>query len=170
MKVIIISDSHLNRNILEVIHERHSQESELFIHCGDSQLMATDEVLKKYKTVRGNCDMDISIPLTQTITVTPKHTMYVTHGHLCDVKYSIHRLHYKALEANANIVCFGHSHEISCELIDGILYLNPGSVLLPRNTREKTYVQLELDETNQAQVIFLEAETGKHLGSYTFNL
>ena len=55
-------------------------------------------------------------------------------------------LSYKAAEAGANIVCFGHSHVLGAEVIGGTLFLNPGSIRLPRGRIEKTYVILELVE------------------------
>jgi putative phosphoesterase len=53
-------------------------------------------------------------------------------------------LKYKAQETGADIVCFGHSHILGAEVIDHTLYLNPGSIRLPRERLEKTYVILDL--------------------------
>ncbi len=168
MKAIIVSDSHLNSQVLSTIRERHLAEGELFIHCGDSQLMANATALEGYLTVRGNCDMDLSLPNEHIISIDDRYTLLVTHGHLYDVKYSVHRLHYKALESQANVVFYCHSHEIGCELIDQTLYLNPGSVLLPRNTREKTYARVTFGD--EVIVEFLVVETGAVLSTHTFKL
>ena len=51
---------------------------------------------------------------------------------------------YKAQEVNADIVCFGHSHVFGAEVIGSTLFLNPGSIRLPRERFEKTYVILDL--------------------------
>ena len=42
---------------------------------------------------------------------------------------------------------------------EGILFLNPGSVVLPRNTKEKTYAIITA-ETDELEVIYLEVSTG----------
>ena len=46
-------------------------------------------------------------------------------------------LKYKAEEVNADIVCFGHSHVLGAEVIDGRLFLNPGSIRLATGTSGK---------------------------------
>jgi hypothetical protein len=56
------------------------------------------------------------------------------------------KLKYKAQEVKADIVCFGHSHVLGAEVIDGTLFINPGSIRLPRERTEKTYVILNLLE------------------------
>ena len=61
----------------------------------------------------------------------------VTHGHLFNVKSGLMKLRYKALEQNANIVCFGHSHILGIEKVDDILFINPGSIRFPREGEKK---------------------------------
>lgn len=46
-------------------------------------------------------------------------------------------LTYRAKELNAQIVCFGHSHILGAEMMDHILFINPGSLLKPRGHKEK---------------------------------
>ncbi len=52
-KVLIVSDSHGLTKELEDLRERHGKEVELMIHCGDSQLMPTDQAISGYLTVYG---------------------------------------------------------------------------------------------------------------------
>ena len=54
------------------------------------------------------------------------------------------------------------------EMNEGILFLNPGSVVLPRNTKEKTYAIITA-ETDELEVIYLEVSTGDALIRQTFN-
>ncbi|MGL4337668.1 MAG: YfcE family phosphodiesterase [Turicibacter sp.] len=159
MKIVIVSDSHLNDKVLTTIRNRHLEEANIFLHCGDSQLMSGHPALEGYVVVRGNCDFDLALPTEYISSLDETHTLFMTHGHLFDIKYSVHRLHYKALELGANIVCFGHSHFIGCEVVDGIAYINPGSVVLPRNTREKTYAILTIEQN--ITVSFVEVSTGE---------
>ncbi|MCM2531475.1 metallophosphoesterase [Neobacillus pocheonensis] len=141
-KILIVSDSHGLTKELEVLRERHVQEVDLMIHCGDSQLMPDEKYISGYSTVMGNCDFG-GYPI-ETITEVAGRKIFVTHGHKYSVKTSLMKLKYKAQEFRANIVCFGHSHVLGAEVIDGILFLNPGSIRLPRERFEKTYIILDL--------------------------
>jgi putative phosphoesterase len=142
-KILIVSDSHGLTKELEVLKERHRNEVDLMIHCGDSELMVDERPMDGFAAVRGNCDFDARYPIDRLEVVGGKK-IYVTHGHKHSVKTSLMSLHYRAREVEADIVCFGHSHILGTEMIDGILFINPGSILLPRERREKTYVILEL--------------------------
>ncbi|MEH7176414.1 metallophosphoesterase family protein [Neobacillus vireti] len=143
-KILVVSDSHGLTEELEEIRERHLNNVDLMIHCGDSEIMPDEEVMKGYLTVRGNCDFD-NYPL-ETTTMVAGRKLFITHGHKYSVKTSLMNLSYKAAEVAANIVCFGHSHVLGAEVIGGTLYLNPGSIRLPRGRIEKTYVILDLLE------------------------
>ena len=89
------------------------------------------------------------------------------YGHFYHVKMSLEKLHYKALELGANIVCYGHSHCIAVEKINGVLFINPGSIVFPRNTIEKTYAILTIGE-KELIVEILNAINGEILLNYKF--
>lgn len=141
-KVLIISDSHGLTKELEIIRERHLNEVDLMIHCGDSELTPDDQAIAGYVTVMGNCDYG-GYPLETTAEAGGKK-FFITHGHRYSVKSTLMNLKYKAQEVHADIVCFGHSHLLGAEVIDHTLFLNPGSIRLPRERLEKTYVILEV--------------------------
>ena len=50
--------------------------------------------------------------------------MYLTHGHMMA---SFLSLAYRAKEKGAKVALFGHTHEAMCEMMDGVMLLNPGS-------------------------------------------
>ena len=141
-KVLIVSDSHGLTSELEIIRERHLNEVDLMIHCGDSQLMPDNKAISGYFTVAGNCDFG-DFP-EELISDVGGKKFFITHGHRYSVKSSLMNLTYKAQEVKADIVCFGHSHVLGAEAVDGTLFVNPGSIRLPRGRFEKTYVILEL--------------------------
>ncbi|WP_419956005.1 metallophosphoesterase [Neobacillus niacini] len=141
-KVLVVSDSHGLTNELEILRERHMNEVDLMIHCGDSEMMPDDKVMNGYLTVKGNCDFG-GFPL-ETTTEIAGRKFFITHGHRYSVKASLMNLQYKAAEMGADIVCFGHSHVLGAEIIGNTLFLNPGSIRMPRARNEKTYVILEL--------------------------
>ena len=78
------------------------------------------------KKVRGNCDIDKAFPDEVDFDLDGV-TVFVTHGHLFNVKTSILSLSYRAKEVGAQIACFGHSHILGAEMIDDVLFLNPGA-------------------------------------------
>jgi uncharacterized protein len=154
MKVLIMSDSHGLTTEIDEITNRHLDETKLVIHCGDSELSKEHSELRLFKGVKGNCDLDSELP-NELIEDLNGKTLYMTHGHLFNVKASLMNLKYRALEVNANIVCFGHSHIAGAEMIDGILFINPGSVRLPILRKQKTYAILDLKE-KVAKVTFFD--------------
>lgn len=161
MKVLIVSDSHgLTKELVE-LKKKYRTKVEAMIHCGDSELDGADEAMAEYIAVQGNCDFDSSFQNDQLITINGS-SFYVTHGHLYNVKMSLMNLRYRAEEVGANVVCFGHSHIAGAELIDNILYINPGSIRLPRLRKEKTYAILEVDEAKNCVVRFFSID-GKEI-------
>lgn len=144
-KVLVVSDSHGLTKELNMLRERHSEDVNLMIHCGDSELTPADGAISSYLTVMGNCDFGGGYPL-ETMAEVAGRKFFITHGHRYSVKTSLLNLKYKAQEVNADIVCFGHSHVLGAEVIGSTLFLNPGSIRLPRGCLEKTYVILDLQD------------------------
>ncbi|MCU9594652.1 metallophosphoesterase [Caldibacillus thermolactis] len=142
MKILICSDSHGLTDELIELKKRHG-DMDYYIHCGDSELTGDHPALDGYRVVKGNCDFGSDFP-EQLMLRAEDHTILVTHGHRYQVKSNLINLRYKALEENANIVCFGHSHMLGFEMVDDILFINPGSLRLPRGRSEKTYIILEI--------------------------
>ncbi|MCP3741261.1 metallophosphoesterase [Rossellomorea sp. BNER] len=169
MKLLIVSDSHGSTEILQELATLYSDSVDAMIHCGDSELTADNPIIADFLTVRGNCDIDARFPdiLVKEITGV---NIFVTHGHLFNVKMSLMNLNYKAKENEAQLVFFGHSHTLGAEMMEGTLFLNPGSILLPRGRREKTYALVEV-ENSKVIVRFLD-ENHKELVdlSATFSL
>ncbi|KHD86926.1 metallophosphoesterase [Heyndrickxia ginsengihumi] len=157
MKLLIVSDSHgLTSELLE-LKERYGKEVDAMIHCGDSELQADQEEIKDFLTVRGNCDYERKFPL-DIKTEIEGNNIFVTHGHHYNVKMTLMNLSYKAKEVNADFVFFGHSHILGAEMIDNRLFLNPGSLLMPRGRVEKTYAIVEKTE----QTIRISFYTDRH--------
>ncbi|TCI65709.1 metallophosphoesterase family protein [Exiguobacterium sp. SH0S2] len=158
MRFLVVSDSHGLTDELSTIFTRHETEIEDAFHCGDSQLALVDEHLLPYRTVRGNCDFGGDLPL-ERVEATPEGTVLIVHGHHHDVKFDLNRLRYRAEEIGANVVLYGHSHVAGAVIEDGVLYVNPGSIRMPRGRSDKTYALIDLD-AGQAAVRFYRSEDG----------
>jgi putative phosphoesterase len=169
-KALIVSDSHGLRKELIELKERHEKEVELMIHCGDSELQTNAKELEGFVTVIGNMDyLGQELP-KEAIELLDSKCIYITHGHLYDVKMSHMSLAYRAEETGASIVCFGHSHVAETYEKEGMIFINPGSIRLPRGGFEKTYAILEV-EKNDVSVSFysMQGERINHL-SKQFNV
>lgn len=145
MKVLIVSDSHGLKKELVMIKDRHRDEVEAMIHCGDSELAADSPEMKDFIAVQGNMDYIAPDMPTEAIELIGDTCFYVTHGHLNNVKMSLVSLTYKGEETGAKITCYGHTHAAHSFEQNGRVYINPGSIRLPRERFEKTYCICEVD-------------------------
>ncbi|MBW8350240.1 metallophosphoesterase [Bacillus sp. IITD106] len=157
MKLLVVSDSHGNKAVLEDLKAKYKDQVDAMIHCGDSELSADDSVLEGFTVVRGNCDMDSAFPNERILELNDS-VIFVAHGHLHRIKSSLLTISYRAKEVGADFVFFGHSHLLGAEMIDGALYLNPGSILLPRGGNEKTYAIVTKDHSK----IVVQFFNGRH--------
>ncbi|GGH83672.1 putative phosphoesterase [Pullulanibacillus pueri] len=150
MKLLVVSDSHGLENELQIISERHP-EAEMLIHCGDSELEMTHLAMTGYQGVAGNCDWPgAGYPNDRIIDLEDgAMKVFVTHGHLYNVKMTEMNLIYKAEEVGANLVCFGHTHYAGSEQTNGMIVLNPGSIRMPRGRKEPTYALLDWDRSKR---------------------
>jgi uncharacterized protein len=139
-RIAVMSDSHGDTETVRHFLDRQS-DSEHLIHCGDSELPAEDPLLEAMNAVKGNCDPD-GLPEYRMLEA-GGYRVLVTHGHMDRVKTGLMPLRYRAEEAGADIVLFGHTHLYGAEVLDGILFVNPGSTHRPPPGRPATYAVIE---------------------------
>lgn len=142
MRLLIMSDTHGDAEVIKTVREYYPQ-VDAVVHCGDSELPYDHIYLQGVERVRGNCDRDARFP-DEKLFELGETTVFVTHGHLFNVKSTLLSLTYRAKELGANVCCFGHSHLLGAEMIDDTLFINPGSLLKPRGRREKSFVVLDI--------------------------
>lgn len=128
MKIGIVSDTHrLVRNMDKAIP--YLENCDLIIHAGDNYSDARyiyGETGVNVMAVVGNCDFEDAED--ELLFDFGGKKFFVCHGHRYDVKYGTKFLQTKAEREGADIVVFGHSHETFSEVINGTLYINPGSL------------------------------------------
>lgn len=141
MKYMIISDIHGNiKNLCTVLEIFKSEKCDKLILLGDLYNYRSDyykqDIIDKLNSignkiiaVRGNCDYDIdelhfSMPYKYTL----DNNIFITHGHLYDIQ--------DLLDLNENIIVSGHTHIAKIEKINNKLFLNPGSISIPRRGDE----------------------------------
>lgn len=163
-KVLIISDSHgLTKEISE-IKSRHQIDH--LIHCGDSELEKGHPVLEDMINVRGNCDFDNNLQYIEQLDVAGLH-FFITHGHLYDVGLNLENLYDHAYGNNAQVVCYGHTHVAGAQKIDDILFVNPGSIRLPRQRKEKSYAIMEWENFDHIHINFY-TNNGKKIDDLSY--
>lgn len=164
MQLLVMSDTHGDASVIEKVRAFYPQ-MDAVIHCGDSELPHDHDVLKDMVIVRGNCDRDKHFQEEIVLSVDGVK-IYVTHGHLYNVKHSILNLSYRAQEVGADIVLFGHSHILGAEVVGGVLFVNPGSLLLPRGRKEKSFAIIEKKEANW--IVTFYTDHNEKIATHTF--
>ena len=140
MKILVASDNHFNKQALKDIVNIH-QDCDMYLHCGDSDLSPVE--LKPFVAVKGNNDFFGDFPKFRVID-TPKHSFYITHGHLegCDYR----RMGENAKKAGCDIVLYGHTHIYDDTIEDGIRFINPGSLSHNRDYTTPCYALITIDD------------------------
>ncbi len=128
MKVLVLSDSHGSLgNMCEAVEK---QNPDAVIHLGDffrdAEDLASAYETPEYYRVSGNCDYGFGMKKSLTVTLGGVR-MFLTHGHLYDVKHELESLHRQAQLAGAQIALFGHTHRPLVEFRSGIWLMNPGT-------------------------------------------
>ena len=103
-----------------------------------------NEKKEKLLCVRGNCDAEVDqmvleFPMLADYAVLPvgRRLIYATHGHIYHVK-NLPPL------APGDVLLHGHTHVPAwTEFGQGNLYLNPGSVSIPKENSPHSYMTLE---------------------------
>jgi len=130
MKICVFSDSHgYADNMISAIH---LEKPELCFFLGDGE-RDIEKVEERFPdipvyAVRGNCDFR-STYKSSLICEVEGVRIFATHGHLSNVKYEydLETLTSQAIEAEARIALFGHTHDQHLSESRGVTLLNPGS-------------------------------------------
>lgn len=149
MRVIALSDTHGQFNdINRILHIL--KKSELIIHCGDYVADAayiTKALGLPVISVKGNGDFASFAETDRQITVLG-HKIFITHGHKYNVKLGISQLLQYAESIRAGIVMYGHTHKAEINYINGIWFINPGTLGGVRGDGKKTYVVIDIEESS----------------------
>lgn len=157
MKIAVISDSHYNEKSIKLI-QNHLKDIDILLHCGDG---APDvNYIKNFFSgeiyaVRGNCDITSEYPIERIIEIEDKK-IYITHGHMYNVKSEYNTIFYKGKEVNADIVLFGHTHKAMISNYDNLIIMNPGSIALPYGRDRKTMGIIEILNDSKIEAKLIE--------------
>ena len=158
MKVLIASDIHGSYYYAQKLIEKADKNKvdaivllgDLYYHGPRNPLpkdyapMKVCELLNTKKdilrVIRGNCDAEVDQMISQfqfvndlTFVSGDGIKFFFTHGHHLDEI---------PFEKGTNVVFYGHTHVFKVEKKDDILFINPGSVSIPRNDESRNYILL----------------------------
>lgn len=151
LKILVVSDTHgYQKNLLHVL--KKVKPIDLLVHCGDLEgdvASIEREAGCEVIIVAGN--NDYGYPYEKVLTFQAgTHKVVVTHGHKYSIYAGLDALYYLARENEADIVMFGHIHRPVLKREDGVTFLNPGSLSLPRQeNRRPSYAIMEVDDKNE---------------------
>ena len=161
MKIGIVSDSHGNTSVFEdMLAMPGAAEAEMWLHAGDFAPDADDlEIMSGKRVVRvlGNCDFYVDGVHEETVVVVAGHRIFLTHGHLFNVRFDTAMLREAAREAGADIAVYGHTH-MALEEYGDVIVLNPGSIARPRDDQRGSFMLMELNEGVPPQVTLIRIQ------------
>ena len=161
MKWFIASDIHGSAYCCKMMLERYKEEKadrllllgDILYHGPRNDLplcYAPKEVIAMLSekgsetlSVRGNCDCEVDqmvlpFPVLADYTVldTGSRLIFATHGPLFSPSRPLPM-------KKGDILLSGHTHVPRCEETDGLVFLNPGSVSIPKEGSVRSYMTLE---------------------------
>ena len=129
MKILVVSDSHLNLSALINIFEAERPDVVFGAgdHSKDLEELSYVKERAEYYIVRGNCDYFDRCTEDVLRFDLNGYKFMLTHGHLYGVKSSYEALKKEAIDNGVDVVVFGHTHIPCLELEDGVHIFNPGA-------------------------------------------
>ncbi len=152
-KILVFSDSHENALYMNKAIELNS-DADLTVHLGDGvsdlTLPLPDGSEKPMVLIEGNGEYFGAVRTDRRYRNTVKKTeliefegkkIFMTHGHLFDVKWGLGRIAARGYSEGADIILFGHTHRPLCRYLPAgteldhigetdrpLLLFNPGSI------------------------------------------
>lgn len=143
MKILIVSDSHGDDEVLKELCKLYPK-MDYYLHAGDSQ--SSPMAIYPFDSVLGNCDF-YDFDLVRKI-YTPKGYLLMRHypkynkEEIKDVKFFVH----------------GHTHVARVIKENNLYAICPGSVSLPRDGTNGTYMIIDINE-NDSTLTTYDVET-----------
>lgn len=146
MKIGVISDSHHDLNAIDDAICL-APDVDCWFHAGDSiddtsYLSGVSQ--KPVFAVPGNIDWFSNKPSELLIDIADIK-VFLTHGHKYNVKWTTKYLYERAVNLNADLVIYGHSHVGNHEIIQEKVIINPGSVSEPRDGLSPSFMIVDIN-------------------------
>jgi putative phosphoesterase len=142
VKIGVISDTH---GFLDPRVEKIFAGVDHILHAGDigyAAIILELQFIAPVTAVLGNTDSDISFRLTETVEVA--HKKFLVH-HIVSPRDLSETVAARIAKDRPNAVIFGHTHKQFAEVINGVLFFNPGYAGKPTFGAERSVAVLHLD-------------------------
>jgi len=161
MKLLIASDIHGSAYYCEKLLKAYDEEqAEKLLLLGDilyhgprndlpkdyapkQVISMLNERKEEILCVRGNCDTEVDqmvlefpILADYCILYNEGHMIFATHGH------TFHEKNLPMLKSG-DVLLHGHTHVPACKMVETYVYINPGSVSIPKDESWHGYLILE---------------------------
>jgi len=151
MKILVVSDTHGRWGALYNVIQSHP-DADFVIHLGDGfddlERIRHSFPKKGMIGILGNCDFARSSGANFHGTLSAEgNDIFFTHGHIYNVKSGLAKVIQAAIQRNARICLYGHTHVPLAEERDGIYIMNPGSLGLPHGSRPTCGI-IEINDGN----------------------
>ncbi|MDI3523620.1 phosphodiesterase [Kosmotoga sp.] len=155
-RLLVISDTHGSLTAVQKVLDR-VKDFDVLLHAGDYLYhgprnripkgydpIGLSELFQSLGTklvgVRGNCDADVDL-MVMKIDDLPQSKIFSLRG-LETFLYHGHRD--LKIPDSSRIIISGHTHISQLKMIGDTIYLNPGSVALPKDSTDGTYALIEI--------------------------
>lgn len=146
MKILLISDSHYDLELINKVLNKH-YDCDYYWHLGDSQLDKYQ--ISPFISVKGNCDSE-DFDLEKDFVI-DNLKIHLEHGHKIKGKFENY-----IKKKNCDIFIFGHTHEKMLLKVDNTIVINPGSLIYPRDSHNGSYAILEIENLKFKSCQFYE--------------
>ena len=112
MDIVVVSDTHGRGDRLEEVMRRTGADTLLFLGDGLRDLAVVDAGRVTVRAVRGNCDWFSATAAPQLrLEIFGAYRILMMHGHTAGVKAGLTAAIATALENEADVLLYGHTHE-----------------------------------------------------------
>jgi uncharacterized protein len=135
MKIGVISDTH--GHLDPKIHELFAGVSHI-LHAGDignDSIIAELQTIAPVTAVLGNTDSSPNYRLIEVVTGAGRKFIV---QHIVNPRELREEFQLRIARERPDAVVFGHTHKAFCEMINGVLYLNPGYAGKPKFRLERS--------------------------------
>lgn len=157
MRIYVVSDTHGKIDkAIEIFHKL--KDIDMIIHLGDLWKDAEkmrSQISVPVLSVKGNMDGCFS-QNEYKILETDFGKIYVTHGHIENVKQGLQHIMYQAESMGCKAALFGHTHKPVFLDVEGMILLNPGSLTLPVGGRKGSYAVITIERDSFDATILYE--------------
>lgn len=150
VKVGIMSDTHGYRELIDkVVAALAPDDVDLWLHAGDlgdDGRYLREQVSVPVYLVRGNNDRGHHLEAREQLIPLEDTFIYMTHGHQVPYYQYVPELMHLGSSMGARLIVAGHTHVHQAVEKNNCLFVNPGSLALPRDGSAGTFAIVTYDQ------------------------